>query len=157
MIPDLPTPEQPLGGFTIQDGPFNFDLRLFRDPVFGTKPVASSLYSNLEGIGVYSVWEYHGPDLTGPVTVYWGIEPDVSALLSQKNFDQERVQDGNSGGRSGGLILPVGSQAGDVVRAILKIETTQKTYGVVMSFILKEGSQGLEPTEVSVQSLKGSQ
>lgn len=157
MVPYLLTPEQPLGGGTIQDGPFKFDLRLYRDPAFGAKPVAPSLYSDLEGIGVYSVWEYHGPDLAGPVTVYWGIEPDVSALLSQAQYVQEGVHDGDSNGRSGGLILPVGSQAGDVVRAILKIETTQETYGAVMSFILKEGSQGLEPTEVSVQSLEVSQ
>ncbi len=154
---DLPTPGQPLDGGTIQDGPFRFDLRLFRDPVFGTKPVAPSLYSDLEGIGVYSVWEYHGPDLAGPVNVYWGIEPDVSALLSQAPYVQEGVNDGDSDGRSGGLILPAGSQVGDVVRVILKIETMQKTYGAVMNFTLTEGTQGLKPTNVSVQSLEAIQ
>ena len=154
---DLPTPGQPLEGGTIQDGPFRFDLRLFRDPVFGTKPVAPSLYSDLEGIGIYSVWEYRGHDLAGPVTVYWGIEPDVSALLSQDAYVQEGVHDGDSDGRSGGLILPAGSRAGDVVRVMLKIETMQKTYGALMKFMLTEGAQGLEPTHVSVQSLEASQ
>ncbi len=153
---DLPTPEEPFEGGTIQDGPFRFDLRLFRDPVFGTKPVAPSLYSDLEGIGVYSVWEYNGPDLAGPVTVYWGIEPDVSALLSQAPYVQEGVHDGDSDGRIGGLFSR-GSQVGDVVRLILKIETMQKTYGAVMNFTLTEGTQGLEPTNVLVQSLEAIQ
>lgn len=157
MVPHLPTPEQPLGGGTIQDGPFKFDLRLFRDPAFGTKPVASSLYSDLEGIGVYSVWEYHGPDLPAPVTIYWGVEPDIYSLLSQARYVQEGIRDRDSDGREGGLILPKGSQAGDKLKAVLKIETQNKTYGAVMNFTLTEGAQGLEPANVSVQSLEASQ
>ncbi len=151
----LPTPVQPLGGGAVQDGPFTFDLRLHRDPAFGANPVAPSLYSDLEGIGLYSVWRYEGPDLAAPVAVYWGVEPASSELLSQAG--EKGVKDGDSDGRDGGLILPQGSRAGDGVRAILKIETAGKTYGAVLSFTLKEGEQGLEPADVAVQPLGTSQ
>ena len=156
-IPHLPTPGQPLGGEVVQDGPFTFDLRLYRDPALGANPVTPSLYSDLEGIGVYAVWGYQGPDLPAPVTVFWGIEPDVSELLQQAQYVQDGVQAGDSDGRSGGIILPDGGRVGDVVQAILKIETDQETYGAVMSFTLKEGGQGLEPADVTIQSLDGDQ
>ena len=156
-IPHLPTPEQSLGGGTVQDGLFTFDLRLYRDPRLSANPVAPSLYSDLEGIGIYAVWGYQGPGLSAPVTVSWGVEPDVEELLQQAQYIQDGVQAGDGDGRNGGILLPAGSQAGDVVRAILKIETAQKTYGAVMGFTLKEGGQGLEPADISVQPLEANQ
>ena len=83
------------------------------------------------------------------MTVYWGTEPDVSALLSQANYVLEDVHDG----RSGGLILPGGSKVGDVVEAVLRIKTSQQTYGILMRFTLSEGLKELEPADISVQPL----
>ncbi len=54
----FPTPEEPLSIGVVQDGPFVFDLRFFRDSIFGTNPITTSLYSDLEEIGIYFVWEY---------------------------------------------------------------------------------------------------
>jgi len=132
-----------------------FELYLYRDPVFSKNPVAPSLYSDLEGIGIYAVWKYQGSDLAGPVTTYWGIEPAISALLSQKKYLQEGVKQGDSDGRDGGLILPESSQVGDVISVILKVETAQGTYGAVLLFILNENEDHeFVPTDISVQTLK---
>ncbi|MCE5209500.1 MAG: hypothetical protein LLG42_14460 [Chloroflexi bacterium] len=149
----FPTPGEPISSNAIQDGPFTFDIRFYRDVIFGKNPVASSLYSDLEGIGVYFVWEYHGPDLPPPVTVYWGIDPDVSALLSQSDYARNGIKDGDQNGREGGLTLPMGSKAGDQLKAVLKIETQDKIYGAAINFVLKEGEHGLEPDNVTIQSL----
>jgi len=155
IVPNIPAPEHSLGGGIVQDGPFIFDLHLYRNPVFSANPVTPSLYSDLEGIGIYAVWEYQGPDLAGPVTTYWGIDPAISALLSQEKYLQEGVKQGDSDGRNGGLILPQGSQVGDVISVILKVDTTHGTYGTVLIFTLEENAdQEFVPTDISVQTLK---
>lgn len=152
-VPSFPTPEQPLSIGVVQDGPFVFDLRFYRDSIFGTNPITTSLYSDLEEIGIYFVWEYHGPNLPPPVTVYWGIDPDISSLLQQYKYVKEGIKDGDKDGREGGLILPKGSRVGDQLEAVIKIETQDKTYGAVIRFLLKLGDRGLEPDNVTVHSL----
>ena len=152
-VPSFPTPEEVVSNEVVQDGPFTFDLRFYRDAALGANPIAPSLYSDLEGIGIYFVWEYHGPDIPPPVTVYWGIDPDISSLLSQSEYTSEGIKDGDKDGREGGLILPKVSKEGDQLEAVVKIETQNKTYGAVIRFFLKAGEHGLEPDNVTVHPL----
>jgi len=156
-VPEFPTPQESISSHIVQDGPFTFDFRFFRDVVFGKNPVASSLYSDLEGIGVYFVWEYHGPALPPPATVYWGIDPNIVELLQQYQYKENGIKDGDKNGWTGGLILPEGSKVGDRIRAVVKIETKEKIYGAELWFTLQRGSRGLEPTEISVQALSSGQ
>ncbi len=152
-VPDFPTPQEKISSNIVQDGPFYFDTRFFRDATFGKNPVASSLYSDLEEIGIYWVWEYHGPELPPPVTIYWGVVPDIAEMLQQYQYKSNGIKDGDKNGWIGGAILPSGSKAGDQIKAVVEIKTTEKIYGTVLRFTLKNGERGLEPDEISVQAL----
>jgi hypothetical protein len=149
-----PTPANAIGGGTVEDGPFSFDLRIIQDPSLRREPVAPSLYSDLEGFGSYMYWSYTGSEVIGPVTTYWGTEPQVDQLLQATHA---LVQIGSSGGRTGGILLPGGSmmpgqsRAGDRERLVLKVTTPGGDYGAVLLFTLKQGADGFEPADISVQ------
>ncbi len=157
LVPPQPTPQDSLGGGTAFDGHFVFDLRLFRDPAFNQHPVATSLYSDMEGIGAWMYWSYTGADAIGPVETYWGTLPQLDQLL-QGTYDS--IQLGSSGGRTGGVMLPGGffvpgeSKPGDRIQVALKVVTPEGEYGAVLVFTLKQGTNGFEPTHISVDVLK---
>jgi len=157
VAPPQPTPQEVLGGGTVSDGPFIFDLRLFRDPNLNRHPVATSLYSDMEGTGAWMYWFYGGADAIGPVETYWGTLPQLDQLLQETYAS---VQLGDSGGRTGGVLLPGGiflpgeSTPGDPVQVALKVVTPDGEYGAVLGFTLKEGVNGFEPANVSVDVLK---
>ena len=69
-IPPQPTPADLIGGDTVQEGPFTFFLWLFRDPRMNQQPAIPSLYSDLDGIGIYKSWVYQGPDVNGAVLTF---------------------------------------------------------------------------------------
>lgn len=152
-----PTPENPVGGGTVQDGPFTFDLRIFQDPTLTQQPVAPSLYSDMEGFGAFMYWSYTGSDVIDPVTTYWGTEPKVDQLL-QATFSLVRV--GSAGGRTGGILLPGGpmfpgqSTAGDRERVVLRVTTPGGDFGAALLFTLKQGANGFEPVDISVEVLQ---
>ena len=149
-----PTPAHAVGGGTVQDGPFSFDLRLIQDPSLTQQPVAPSLYSDLEGFGSYMYWSYTGSEVIGPVTTYCGTEPQVDQLLQATHA---LVQIGSRGGRTGGILLPGGSmmpgqsRAGDRERVVLKVTAPNGDYGAVLLFTLKQGADGFEPKDISVE------
>ncbi len=151
-----PTPADGLGGGAVQDGPFTFDLRLFRDPTLTLQPLSPSLYSDLQGCGAYMYWSYTGTEVIGPVTTYWGTQPHVEQLL-QATYSS--VSTGSTGGRTGGILLPGGamipghSQAGDREQLVLKVVTPNGDFGAILLFTLQKGARGLEPAEISIEPL----
>ena len=157
VIPPQPTPPNVLGGGTVFDGNFVFDLRLYRDPMFSQHPVTTSLYSDMEGIAAWMYWFYAGVDTIGPVKTYWGTLPQLDQLL-QETYDS--IQLGSSGGRNGGVMLPGGffipgeSKPGDRVQVALKVFTPDGEYGGVLAFTLKRGTNGFEPSDISVDVLQ---
>ncbi len=165
MPPPQPTPQDTLGGGTIFDGPFVFDVRLIRDPTLNQHPVATSLYSDMYGIGTWMYWYYTGADAIGPVKTYWGTLLELEHLLQE---DYPSVQLGDSGGHNGGVVLPGRffegsfmpgeskpgkSKPGDRVRVALKVVTPDAEYGAVLSFTLQQGLNGFEPTGISEEVL----
>ncbi len=153
LIPAFPTPQDPISSVVVQDGPFTFDIRFFRDAKFRNNPVAPSLYSGMEGIGIYFTWKYQGPDLPPPATVYWGIEPNIVELLQQSEYQTNGIKDGDSNGWVGGLSLPSGSKVGDQFEALIKIDAQGKSYGAVIRLSIQEGEKGFEPRDITVESL----
>jgi hypothetical protein len=146
-----------LGGGIVSDGNFVFDLRLYRDPLFNQHPATTSLSSDMEGIAVWMYWFYTGADTIGPVDTYWGTLPQLDQLL-QETYDS--IQLGSSGGRNGGVMLPGGfftpgeSKPGDRVQVALKVVTPDGEYGGVLAFTLKRGTNGFEPSDISVDVLR---
>ncbi len=151
--PAQPTPEAIVAGGTVVDGPFTFDLRIYRDATLTRQPLAPSLYSDMEGFGAYTYWTYTGTDVIGPVTTYWGTTPKVDQLL-QATYSL--VEIGSSGGRDGGILLPAEAKAGDRERLVLKVATPDGDYGAVLVFTLQQGASGLEPADISVEPLPSS-
>lgn len=153
-IPPQPTPENVIGGSTVQDGPFTFFLWLFRDPRMNLHPVATSLYSDLDGVGIYQCWVYQGPDLNGPAQVYWGTLPQLDLIIEYPS-----LTGGQGDGRLGGVMLPGGffmpgrSNPGDQVQVAMKVVTPQGEYGAVLAFTLQQGANGFEPTDITVEIL----
>jgi hypothetical protein len=157
FIPLQPTPTDTIGGGTVENGPFFFDLRLFHDSSFNQQPVASSLYSDMNGIGSFMYWCYQGNKPSGPIETYWGTLPQLNQLLQETYVS---VQPGSCGGRTGGIMLPGGSflsgesKAGDQVQVVLKVRTADGEFGATISFTLTQGSNGFEPIDISVKPLQ---
>ncbi len=151
-----PTPTDVLGGGSVQDGSFTFDLRIFRDPALTLQPVSPSLYSDMPGFGAYVYWSYTGTEVMGPVTTYWGTQPLVEQLL-QATYSSVAI--GSTGGRNGGILLPGGpmipgqSQPGDREQLVLKVTTPRGDFGAVLLFTLQKSSAGFEPVDISVEPL----
>lgn len=158
FVPFLPQPTPPnvIGDGVIENGPFWFDLRLFYDASFNQQPVATSLYSDMNGIGSFMYWCYKGSEPIGPIESYWGTLPQINQLLQET---YESIQPGSCGGRTGGILLPGGffmsgeSKVGDRVQVALKVRAADKEFGAVISFTLTQGPNGFEPANISVTSL----
>jgi len=118
---------------------------------------ATSLYSDMNGIGSFMYWCYQGSEPIGPIETYWGTLPQLNQLLQET---YESIQPGSCGGRTGGILLPGGffmsgeSKAGDRVQVALKVRTGDKEFGAVISFTLIQGPSGFEPINISVTPLQ---
>lgn len=103
-------------------------------------------------------WVYHGPRMQGPVDWLCGTEQDLSPSCGSR---YDHLEDGYHGGRAGGGILlpggylPGSSHGGDIVRWIVGIHTPQGTYGAALRFVLRQGPNGFEPTDISIDALAG--
>ena len=140
--------EQPFAKTAFQEGPFDFEFYLYQDPGFSQDPPMTWMYSNIPGVGTHVSWVYHGPGLDNPVDESWGICPDISPRDSYPS-----LKDGDSSIREGGILLPQDVRPGSVVQFVLKVETSQGTYGGILNFLLLEGAQGVEPSNVTIYPL----
>lgn len=68
-------------------------------------------------------------------------------------YQNNGIKEGDKNGWTGGLIFPYDSQAGERIEAVIKIATTEKSYGAVLQFTVQAGENGLEPADVSIQAL----
>ena len=140
--------EQPFTKAAFQEGPFDFEFYLYQDPGFSRNPSMTWMYSDIPGVGTHVSWVYHGPGLDNPVVELWGICPDISPRGTYPG-----LREGDSSIREGGILLPQDVTPGSVVKFALKVETSQGVYGGILSFLLLEGSQGVEPSKVTIYPL----
>jgi hypothetical protein len=145
-----PTPEHVFAGGTVGSGPFTFTLFLYRDdrfdPVTWTAPWC---YSDIPGVGGYMDWVYHGPSMEGPVELGWGPESEL-----RYGGTLEFVEDGYHMGRAGGgILLAANALPGDTVSWVMMVNTPQGCYGASLRFLVVEGPEGFEPTNISVEAL----
>lgn len=153
ISPPQPTPQNIIAGGMIVNGPFLFDLRLFRELDLNQQPIAASLYSDMNGIGAYMYWLYQGVDPTGPVETFWGTVPHLDQL-QQETYPS--ISRGSSGGHTSGILLPGGfflsgkSAVGDHIQVGLKVHIPSGDFGAVLNFTLAHGINGFEPVDISV-------
>lgn len=94
------------------------------------------------------VWVYHGSGIQEEGVMYWGAGTNLNALGA---FDQ--LQEGENGGREGGIVLPNQPKPGDKIDMMLKLVIGDESYGAVLSFTVQEGPNGLEPADITVTGL----
>jgi hypothetical protein len=137
--------EQPFEKVAFQEGPFDFEFYLYQDSGFNQNPSITWMYSDIPGVGTHVSWVYHGTGFDNPVVESWGICPEVSPRDTYPG-----LKEGDSSIREGGILLPQDVTPGSGVQFVFKVETSQGTYGGVLSFLLLEGSQGVEPSNVTI-------
>ena len=118
------------------------------------QPAITSLYSDLNGVGIYKSWVYQGPNLNGPVSLYWGTFPQLNPFVEYPSLTNGQG-DGGLGGvlLPGGAFMPGESKPGDMVQIVMKLITPQSEYGAVLTFTLQLGANGFEPMDVRVDVL----
>lgn len=151
-----PTPENIVASGTVSDGPFTFTLIVYSDPLMGPEaPLGPSSYSDLPGIGVYVNWVYNGSKIQGAISENCGTAPYINTCGSFYN----ELNRGDQGGRAGGgILLPGGwlsgtSEVGDQVRWLYAVYTPEGVYGVQLVFTLIQGTNGFQPSEISILSM----
>lgn len=149
-----PTPESPIGGGVVKSGPFVIHMWLVRNPLFGRNPSIPSLYSDMEGIALYSAWVYVGDQPIGPVEI-WDERgaPLDSPGQTPLSVKWNSIRYGDSEIREGGIFLYKNSRAGDRLQAKLVIHTPNGDYGALLHFTLAEAPGGFEPVDISVEPL----
>jgi hypothetical protein len=94
-------------------------------------------------------WVYHGPSVPGPVELGWGPESEL-----RYGGTLQFVGDGYHIGRAGGgIVLPDNASPGDIVSWVMMVNTPQGCYGATLRFLLVDGPEGLEPTNIDIQTL----
>ena len=137
--------EHPYALAAFSEGPFDFEIFLYQDPGFSQNPTMTWMYSDIPGVGTRVSWIYHGTGINDPVAESWGICPDISPRTIVSG-----VKDGDNSIREGGILLPPNAAPGSLVQYVFKLETSQGTYGGVLSFLLAQGIQWLEPSKVTI-------
>ncbi len=138
----------------MKSGPFVIHMWLVKNPIFSRDPSIPSLYSDMEGIALYSAWVYVGDQAIGPVEIWdergASLYPPEQTPLPEM---WDSIKYGDSSVREGGIFLYNDSKAGDRLQAKLVIHTPDGDYGALLHFTLAEASGGFEPVDISVEPL----
>lgn len=139
------------GGGTRVVGPFVFSATLYTDPDIHlpAKATAAWLTSDVEGVGVSIQWQYQGAGMAGPIRESSGPPDRIQAIGSIA-----ALSPGQRGGHEGGgLLLPAGATVGSRTWYGLRLDTPTGVYGVKVVFTLDTGAEGLDVTNIAVESL----
>ncbi len=159
VVPEPPSmanlakrPEGLLGGGTVPSGDFFFDLWLYCDKELSPESSIPSQYSDIAGLGIHYSWLYNGPGIEGKVEELRGFEDDIKYF---SGFDGG-ISIGSMGSYTGGIhfpdrVFPISSE--DPIRFYLEVRTSQGTFGAMISFVLEQGPNGLDLSNMQVEPL----
>lgn len=142
------------GGGTMENGAFTFQIWLLCDPIFSRKNARGDYFSEIDGLGIYTHWRYHGPAMEGKIQEYAGIEPFVR-LRSESGPVSKEVSSSDYQGLSfpSGLI-PDFSKGNTTLRFIVKTRTPDGVLaGAALSFILQPNENGYRILDAHIQAL----
>ena len=146
-------PDRVLGGGTVENGPFIFDLWLYCDTELGTE---ISPYLSIGGLGMHNAWVYVGPYVDGDVLYSFGVLPDISPSTG---WDDQGLTTLSGGSTTRGFCCQEESelrqaiQAGERIAFAMKVESGAGSYGAVLSFRLVEAADGYNPQDIIVLPL----
>ncbi len=159
VVPEPPSmanlaqrPEGLLGGGTVPSGDFFFDLWLYCDKELSPESSFLSQYSDIAGLGMHYSWLYNGPGIEGQVEELRGFEDDIKYC---RGFDGG-ISTGSMGSYTGGIRFPdrdFSIPSEDPIRFYLEVRTAQGTFGAIISFVLEQGPDGLDLSNMHVEPL----
>lgn len=147
-----------IGGGTVESGDFTMELWLACDPAFSRAKISGDQFSEIDGLGILSLWHYHGPDMDGYINEFAGIEPYVREVGGSGP-----VSNNPSGTFLKGLQFPAGiipdfSQADAPLRYVFKTRTPDGILsGAALSFTLQRQADGYRPVGIRLQALPESE
>jgi hypothetical protein len=164
QLPTLSNPElsfvirpvnNTLGGGLVQSKEFSIELFLYCDSVFQPNASETSFQSDISGLAVYSNWRYEASHESGPINVFWGVDPDI------------QFHSGEGGGVGQGYVSqgrPAGIQLASnnvydfskptLLRFVYLLQTeSSQLSGAVLSFDVQQSSDGLLISNVLVAAL----
>jgi hypothetical protein len=147
-----------VGGGTVKSGAFTMELWLVCDPSFSRAKISGDQFSELDGLGILSLWHYHGQDMDGYINEFAGVEPYIKEVGGSGP-----VRNNPSGTVLKGLQFPTGvipdfSQADTTLRYVFKTRTPDGVLsGAALSFTLQRQVDGYRPVRIQLQALPESE
>ncbi len=150
--------ENSLGGGVVQSKEFTMELLLYCDPAFNSD-ADQPYFSDIDGLAVYHNWKYDASYDSGLINVFFGIDPDIQL---QSGEGPTTHQGHVSQGQSTGIVFPADASydfsTPTPLRFIYIIRTQSgQLSGAVLQFDLQKTSDGLQPTNIFVQSISDSE
>jgi LysM repeat protein len=145
-------------GGTVESGAFTMELWLACDPSFRRAKISGDQFSEIDGLGILSLWHYHGQDMDGYINEFAGVEPYVMEVGGTGP-----VRNNPSGTVLKGLQFPAGiipdfSQADYTLRYVFKTRTPDGVLsGAALSFTLQRQADGYRPVGIRLQALSESE
>jgi hypothetical protein len=141
-----------LGGGKLESGLFLFEAYLYCDPALVPDATEAGLKSDIAELGVHTAWRYDGPDIAGPVELFWGF---AKAAQPSGGWDGGLTR-GSMAMYTGGIVSAEAASAitkGDLLQLTFSIKATGVEAGAVLSFDMVASDDGYTPRHIAIESL----
>jgi hypothetical protein len=147
-------PQALIGGGKVTSDDFAFEIWLACDPSLSRANPGGDRFSEIDGLGILTIWRYDGPDMDGKLTEFAGFEPFV-----QERGSNGPVSGGTANFGTTGIQFPVGvlpdfSKQDTRLRYQLKVRAPDGTLaGAALSFTLQRQVAGYRPVNIRIEAL----
>lgn len=148
-------PQALVGGGNVESGDFQLDIWLGCDDEFNNNSnYGANTFSEIEGLGIVSMYTYNGVAMEGTLWDYAGFAPFVRqssgttpVAISMGSFVVRGIQFSNE-------IIPDFSKQDTPLRYIYFAELPDgRRFGAVLAFTLQRELEGYRPVDISVSTL----
>jgi hypothetical protein len=142
-----------LGGGVVRSGDFRLEAYLYCDPALSPDNPDPASQSAISGLGVHTAWRYEGPDIAGPVELFWGFGNEAQP---SGGWDGGLTR-GSSASYTGGIVSAEAVSAitkGDMLSLAFSIKANAASAGASLSFDMAPSGDGYAPSEIAIESLQ---
>ena len=147
-------PQALAGGGKVASDDFTFDIWLACDPSLSRANPGGDRFSEIDGLGILTIWRYDGPAMDGKLTEFAGFEPFVQERGSTGPVSGGTANFGTTGVQFPVGVLPDFSQQDTRLRYQLKVRAPDGTLaGAALSFTLQRQASGYRPVNIQIEAL----